>query len=355
MEEYYSLQNEKPEEHSFVDTDGQRSSISLLIPRSIKDLERKRKAYKEIADISYGMLGRTPDFINAAVATLSAHASFFGRDEYANYTQNAEEYYKHVKANNLFIAHGSINPQIDRSKALGAQEHDFAGVHVVSYDASGIVVKGAKMIVTLAPIADELLIFNMPGLKAGDEDYAVAFTLPVNSPGLKVICRKPLVKEGYDTFDHPLTNQFDEIDAYLLLDEVFIPWDRVLIFRDVEKSNQFYDKTFARHHTGHQGIVRGLAKAELLTGIAIKLAEMLKLNQFINIQEKLGELTSYVELLKASIVLSEQDAYMSNEGVITPSINAIQAIRYNFPKMYEKNGKMHSITSRWFYACDTSS
>ncbi len=117
---------------------------------------------------------------------------------------------------------------IDRSKALGAQEHDFAGVHVVSYDASGIVVKGAKMIVTLAPIADELLIFNMPGLKAGDEDYAVAFTLPVNSPGLKVICRKPLVKEGYDTFDDPLTNQFDEIDAYLLLDEVFIPWDRVL-------------------------------------------------------------------------------------------------------------------------------
>lgn len=73
-----------------------------------------------------------------------------------------------------------------------------------------------------------------------------------------------------------------------------------------------------------------------MTGIAIKLAEMLKLNQFINVQEKLGELTSYVELLKASIVLSEQDAYMSPEGVITPSINAIQAIRYNFPKMYEK-------------------
>lgn len=39
------------------------------------------------------------------------------------------------------------------------------------------------------------------------------------------------MKEGYDKFDHPLTNQFDEIDAYLLLDEVFVPWDRVLIFR----------------------------------------------------------------------------------------------------------------------------
>ncbi|WP_302747102.1 4-hydroxyphenylacetate 3-hydroxylase N-terminal domain-containing protein, partial [Bacillus sp. GbtcB14] len=127
--------------------------ISLLVPKNIEDLERKRKAYKEIADISYGMLGRTPDFINAAVATISAHAGFFGSGEYANYTENAKQYYKHVKKNNLFIAHGSINPQIDRSKALGAQEHDFAGVHVLRYDASGIVVKGPKMIVTLAPIA----------------------------------------------------------------------------------------------------------------------------------------------------------------------------------------------------------
>lgn len=78
VEQYYSLQNEKPEEHSFIDEDGQHCSISLLVPKNIEDLERKRKAYKEIADISYGMLGRTPDFINAAVATISAHAGFSG-------------------------------------------------------------------------------------------------------------------------------------------------------------------------------------------------------------------------------------------------------------------------------------
>jgi 4-hydroxyphenylacetate 3-monooxygenase len=192
------------------------------------------------------------------------------------------------------------------------------------------------MIVTLAPIADELLIFNMPGLKPGDEDYAVAFALPVNHPGVKIICRKPLVKESFSDFDYPIVNSFDEIDAYLLLDNVHIPWNRVFVFKDVQKSNIFYDKTFARNHTGHQGIVRGLSKAEFLTGTAIKLAEVLGVNGFINVQEKLGELTSYIELLKASILLSEEEASMSEEGVLNPSISAIQAIRYNFPKMYER-------------------
>ncbi|MEY9093723.1 4-hydroxyphenylacetate 3-hydroxylase family protein [Paenibacillus sp. RC84] len=336
MGRYYDLQEEKPEIHCFQDEEGLDAPISLLVPLTVEDLRRKGKSYKEVADLSYGMLGRTPDFINAALATLHAHSKLLGENAYTDFSANMNAYYRHVKTNNYFVGHGAINPQIDRSLPLGSQVNEYAGVKVIRHDKEGITVTGAKMIVTLAPIADELLIFNMPGLKPGDEDYGVAFALPVDYPGVKIICRKPLVKSAYHAFDHPLANSFDEIDAYLILDEVFIPWNKVFVFKDVAKSNLFYDKTFARNHTGHQGIVRGLSKAELLTGIAVKLAGMLKLDGFVNIQEKLGEMTSYVELLRASILLSEADSAVSHEGVQTPSINAIQAIRYNFPKMYEK-------------------
>ncbi|WP_237163175.1 4-hydroxyphenylacetate 3-hydroxylase N-terminal domain-containing protein [Paenibacillus sp. BIHB 4019] len=334
IEKYYDLQEEQSDIHCFNDG-GHNAAISLLVPSTIEDLQRKRKSYKAVADISFGMLGRTPDFINAALATLYAHSEQLGSNPFANFSENMRAYYQYVKENNLFVGHGAINPQIDRSLPLGSQINEYAAVRIVSHDQKGIVVTGAKMIVTLAPIADELLIFNMPGLKPGDEDYAVSFALPIDYPGVKIICRKPMVNPAYHSFDHPLANAFDEIDAYLILNEVFIPWDKVFVFRDVAKSNLFYDKTFARNHTGHQGIVRGLSKAELLTGISIQLAKMLKLDGFINIQEKLGELTSYVELVKASIAWSEAEATISEEGVITPSISAIQAIRYNFPKMYE--------------------
>ncbi|WP_186725994.1 4-hydroxyphenylacetate 3-hydroxylase family protein [Rummeliibacillus sp. SL167] len=336
IERYYDLQNENPDIHCFLDNQRHPSPISLMIPKTIEDLRKKRKSYKSIADISFGMLGRTPDFINAALASLCAHSEFLGKDRYTNYSNNAIQYYKYVKENNLFIGHGSINPQIDRSIPLGKQQNEFAGVHVIDHDTNGIRVSGAKMIVTLAPIADELLIFNMPGLKPGDEKYAVAFALPVNSSGVKIICRKTTVKPGLSNFDHPLSNSFDEMDAYLLLNQVYIPWERVFVFKNIERSNQFFDKSFIRHHTGHQDVVRAISKAELLTGIAIKLARMLKLDNFINIQEKLGDLTSSIELLKASILLSEETAQVSHQGIITPNINTIQAIRYHFPKMYAK-------------------
>lgn len=336
IDQYYELQESNPEVHTFINENGRKAPMSMLIPRSLEDLKSKRSSYKEVSDLSFGMLGRTPDFMNAGLAALSAHSEVLGSGNYTDYSANAKAYYNYVRDHNLFVGHAAINPQIDRSVSLGQQTNNFAGVHVVSHDSSGIVVTGAKMIVTLAPISDEILIFNMPGLKTGDEDYALAFALPVDTPGVKMVCRKTTVKESMSVFDHPLANKFDEIDAYLLLEEVFVPWDRVLVFRDVEMSNKFYDKTYIRHHTGHQGIVRAVSKAEILTGTAIKLAKMLKLDQFINVQEKLGELTSSLELLKASIVLSEEEATVSEKGIITPSINAIQAIRYNFPKMYEK-------------------
>ncbi len=95
------------------------------------------------------------------------------------------------------------------------------------------------MIVTLSPLADELLIFNMPGLKSGDENYAIAFSIPVNTKGIKIISRKTIDKPNFSNFDYPLSNSMEEIDAYVIFDEVQIPWERVLVFKDIEKSNQF--------------------------------------------------------------------------------------------------------------------
>lgn len=336
VDRYYSLQTEDPAVYSYVDECGCKFATSLMIPKTREDLATKRIAYKGVADISFGMLGRTPDFINAALSAIASHAGVLGSDEHADFSENARQYYRICRGQNLFVGHASINPQIDRSQSLGAQTNCFAGVHASSFDNRGIIVSGAKMIATLAPVVDELLIFNMPGLKPGDEDYAVAFATPVSAKGLKIICRKPLFKTGYGQFDHPIANGFDEIDAYLLLEGVFVPWNRVFVFRNVAKSNEFYDKTFARHHSGHQGIVRGLSKAEFLTGVAIRLAKALGLDGFLNIQEQLGELTTYLEMVKGLILLSEQEATRDDSGVMTPSINAIQAVRYNFPKMYER-------------------
>lgn len=335
ISDFYELQRTEPHLYMFQQN-GVSAHISLMVPHTKADLARKRAAYKGVAERSFGMLGRTPDFMNAAIAAIGSHADVLGKGQYTNFAENAEQYYALVKQQNLFVCHASINPQIDRSQSIGQQVNNFTGVHVRRFNNKGVVVSGAKMIATLAPIADEIVIFNMPGLKPGDEDYAIAFSVPTSTPGLKMICRKPLINPDCTLFDHPLANLFDEMDSYLIFDDVFIPWERVFVFKSIEKSDGFYIQTFARHHTGHQGIVRGLTKAHLLAGIAIRLAQELRLDSFLNIQEHLGEITAYLEMLKGLIALSEEEATMSEQGVMTPKMSAIQSFRYNFPKIHER-------------------
>ncbi|HCV9276247.1 MAG: 4-hydroxyphenylacetate 3-hydroxylase N-terminal domain-containing protein [Staphylococcus warneri] len=329
---YYQLQ----EERNYHTIYGSSLSTTFLKPQTKEDLKLKRDVYYDIAKESYGMLGRTPDFMNPGIMSLKYHNDFLGRNEYADFKQNAINYYNYISEKDLFVSHASINPQIDRSKKISEIENDYSGVHVKDFDENGILVQGAKMIVTLAPLADELLIFNMPGLKEGDENYAIAFSTPVNTKGVKVITRKTYDKPGYSLADYPLSNSLEEIDAYVIFDNVSIPWDNVFVFKDIEASNSFFDKSKIRHHTGHQDITRGLAKLEFISGIAIELAEKLGLSKFVNIQEELGYLTTSIELVKGGILLCEENAQLTNEGVLTPDIDAIQAVRYHLPQIYKK-------------------
>jgi 4-hydroxyphenylacetate 3-monooxygenase len=333
--EYYNLQQRDSQTHC-VKGNGENIAISLAPPQSEADLNAKTQSFKAVAEISFGMLGRTPDFMNAAVMAIAHHSEVLGSDLEADYSANARAFYAECCRSNLFVAHAAINPQINRDRPPGSPGHDYQAVRIVGSDRSGIVVRGAKMIATLAPIADELLVFNMPGLMSGDEPHAVAFAVPVNTPGVTMVCRKAFHHPGYSTFDHPLANRFDEIDSYILFNDVKVPWERVFVYKDVRASNAFYDATFARHHTGHQGIVRGLVKAEFVVGAALRLAEVLGLQSQAAVQTKLGELASQVEALRALINLAEQEAAPTQAGILTPKITAIQAFRLIFPPAYRQ-------------------
>ncbi len=333
---YYRLQVEKPETHTTLDRSGNAIAASLSIPESVTDLQSKRRHYKEIADLSFGMLGRTPDFMNAAIMSWAVHSEFLGDSSATSYSQNMKDYYRLCCERNLFVAHGAINPKIDRNASLGSSEHPFCGVKVIHTNEEGIVVSGAKMIVTLAPIADEIMVFNMPGLKPGDEDFALAFALPIASPGLQLVCRKPLSRGGEASFDYPLANLFDEIDSYMILTNVFVPWERVFVFKDVMRSNQFYDRSFARNHAGHQGAARAISKGEFVAGVASKIAQDLELSLSPNVQEQLGEIASDLEAAKALVERSENQSQADDSGTFNPDIAAIHALRINFPRMYSR-------------------
>jgi hypothetical protein len=92
----------------------------------------------------------------------------------------------------------------------------------------GIVVRGARVLATLAPFADELAVYPAAPLPQGADDYALSFCIPMSAPGLKFLCRDSVSTAG-SRFDHPLSSRFDEQDAFVIFDDVEVPRDRLFV------------------------------------------------------------------------------------------------------------------------------
>ena len=187
----------------------------------------------------------------------------------SKYADNLRRYFRYVRDNDLFVTHALVTPQTDRSKSPSEQRGEFLHMGVVRETEEGLVMRGARMLATLAPIADEVLVFSLPGLKPGDEPFSTVFSLPLDTPGVKLICREPHGDGGRSEFDHPLAVNFDETDALLVFDDVLVPWDRVFIYNDIKLANQLYPRSNLRNHTAHQTSIRGLVKMQFVVGVAM--------------------------------------------------------------------------------------
>lgn len=332
----YDLQCDAATENKLTYTvpeTGKRAGLAFMPARSIDDLRRRRAAYHTWAETNFGLMGRSPDFLNVTLlAFFEARAAF--SDGGARFGDNIARYYAHVRDNDLFLSHALIAPQNDRSKSSG----ELADLHlrVVKESDAGIYVSGARMIATLGPVADEVIMYNLPGFKPGDEDHAIMFAVPVDAPGLRQICREPYLTATAPPFDHPLSSRFEENDSLLIFDNVFVAWERVFCYRNIAVSNAMYIKSALRNHTAHQTNTRALVKMQLAVGTAVAVARSIKADQFLHVQQLLGECLNYVEEVKSALVRSEVEAERTADGTFRPFLPPLQALRTRLPFSYPR-------------------
>ena len=334
--ELYDLQlrDEHREVMNYAAANGP-AGASFMIPRSGADIVKRRQAMKVWADATFGMVGRSPDYLNTVLMTWAEGADFFGqRGE--RFARNVVAYYEYCRDRDLFLTHAIVNPQTDRTKGSHQHEDAFAHLGVVEETKDGLIVRGAKMLATHGPTADELLVYPLPGLRDGEERYVLAFGIPTSTPGLRFICREPFDAGEQSEFDHPLGARFEEPDAMCVFEDVLIPWDRVFLYGDVKMGNALFAQAGIRNHTGHQTAIRGLAKCQLVTGVAIAMTRAVRTDTFLHVQEELGELLGYLQLIEAAILMAERNAEPTPRGALRPAYAPLQALRYHLPKMYER-------------------
>ena len=332
----YDLQWDAPEVTLYDSPDsGAKVSRTFMIPRTPEELGSISRAMKVRADWSFGMLGRAPDYLNRAIAGYASGAAFLGEGD-ERFGENARRYYEFVRENDLSMTHTLITPQANRSLRTAQQSDPFLAARVKEETTSGLVIQGCRMLATL-PFADEIMVFPSTLLKNQEEDapYAFGFCLPTNTPGLKFLCRESL-DYGRSRYDHPFGSRFEELDSVVIFEDVFVPWERVFLYRDVARCNAAYARTGALACMSHQVAVKNLAKTEYLMGLASLMAHTIAIEGFQHIQEKLAEIWVNMETMRAFLRAAEADASPDEYGMLRPAWDPLDAARNLFPRLYPR-------------------
>jgi 4-hydroxyphenylacetate 3-monooxygenase len=332
----YDLQWEQADKTLFDSpSSGRKVARSFMLPKTHKELRSISVAMKVWEDYTHGMMGRVPDYINRAMSGYAAGAAFLGEAD-PRFGANAVRYHEYLREQDLCLTHTLIPPQANRALSSARQADPFLAARVKEETDAGIVIRGCRLLATL-PIADEIMVFPSTLLKSAEEDapYAFGFSIPNHTHGLRFICRES-VDYGRSHFDHPLGSRFEEMDAVVVFDDVFVPWDNILLYRDVNRCNQAYARTGAVVHMTHQVVVKNIAKAEFMLGLAHLLVDSIGAEGFQHIQEKLAELWVNMETMKAFLRAAETDAALDEWGVMRPAWNPLDAARNLFPRLYPR-------------------
>ena len=307
---------------------GESINVSHMIPRSVDDLKRRHRGLRRIAESSVGIMGRTPDYMNVTFAGFAGERTPWLGPEGKNVEghDNLRAYHQLIARGDLSLTHTIVHPTIDRVK-----DASFAGnpvpLHKVGETANGIVVRGARILATLAPFADEMTVYpGHPLPPDATSEYALSFAVPMDTEGLIFLCRDSAATVGSNRFDHPLSSRFDEQDAFVIFDDVEVPRERVFIDGDIEVYNSVMGPTAWWPNIMQQTTIRALTKLEFAYGLACRMAEAVN-DASAPTLEMLGELSSYVEVARNAVLLSEEHAYDRGDGAVFPDGRPMHPMR----------------------------
>ena len=319
----YDALHEPERDMLLTDRRGIRTHKFFAPAYSSQDLLEARDALAEWARMSYGFMGRSPDYKASFMAGLGADPAWYGQ-----FADSAEGWYRKYAEGALFLNHVLINPPIDRSKAIHEMEDVF--VHVVKERDDGMVVSGAKMLATGSALTHATFVAQNSAAqleKGKAEDYALVFIAPLDTPGQKLLSRRSYEATADSPWDHPLSSRFDENDAVIVFDEAFIPWENVLVYRDVEKATGFYTASgFMNRYTLQAG-TRLAVKLDFLTGLISRALEMNGTDGFRGVQAELGELFAWRTLMWSITTALVHDTQPGPGESIVPKSDIAMLVR----------------------------
>jgi 4-hydroxyphenylacetate 3-monooxygenase len=334
---YYDLQHQYPDELLVPDPETREPiNITHMQPRSIDDLQRRRAGLTRISELSMGVMGRTPDYMNVTFAGFADDRTRWAGPNGSNAEgyENLVAFQKRLRRDDLSLTHTIIHPTVDKVTDSKFADNPVP-LHKVGETADSIIVRGCRLLATLAPYADEQTVYPAQPLPPDAGNYALAFTVPMDAPGLVFVCRDSAIRPNADPVDAPFSTRFDEQDALCIFDNVEIPKRHVFIDGDLDVYNKVMGGSMWSPNIMQQTTTRALTKLEFAYGLLCRMAEAVN-DTSERTAEMLGEVLGYIEVTRNAILLAELNARTWEDGGVYPEGRALHPMKALLPDWFTR-------------------
>jgi 4-hydroxyphenylacetate 3-monooxygenase len=295
------------------------------IPKTHADIRDKRIAAEKWAELNFGLMGRTPDHVAGFFCGFAAKPSVFAAGG-EHFARNVVAFYEHLRDTHAYVAYAIVPPQIDRSKPANLQEDPTLYAGVVKETDAGIYISGAQQLATGGVYADYIHLSCIHPLRPGEESYALSLAVPTDAEGLRLYSRRAFALQATKAEEYPLTTRFDETDCMVVFDNVFVPWEHVFAYRNLDVCRDQWWKTPAHLYGNLQAQARYTTKLRFLLGLAKRMNEMTGNDAAPPVQVMMGELAAYASIVEGMLHSQETLATHDEEGVLWPSKTALYSI-----------------------------
>ncbi|NLG33210.1 MAG: aromatic ring hydroxylase [Syntrophomonadaceae bacterium] len=285
------------------------------IHRCQEDLLLKQEMTRKLCRLTGGCIQRCMgcDAMNALGVTTRNIDDKYQTD----YHQRWFKYLEYFQKNDLVAACAQTDAKGDRRLRPGEQPDPDQYLHVVERRPDGVVVKGAKLHNTMAPYADEIIALPTRLLGKTERDYAIAFAIPADSPGLYLIGREGSYLSREPGMEAPIS-EFGDVESFTVFDRVFVPNERIFLDGQTEFAGELAQLFALYHRHSYCGCKAGMA--DIIMGTTALVADYLGIEKMGHIKEKLAELISVAELVYAAGIASAVKSFKAPSGSQIPDI-----------------------------------
>ncbi len=264
-----------------------------------------------------------------ALRILGAKMAAAGKPEYR---ERVEKYHHYCRDHDLAVAVAQTDVKGDRSLGPSAQEHPDYYVRIVEERADGIVVRGAKVHTSVATNTNEVIVLPTRAMRPEDRAYAVAFAIPVATPGLRLIASAHGSGDK-DPIEHPISARHKMMETLTVFDDVFVPRERVFLQGEVEFAG-LLALTFVRFHR-FTAVSYKLPLLELLCGAGYAIAEANGVLSAGHVRDKLTHLAAYHTVVRGLIEHAAASCTVE-EGVAVPNTLLTNVAKFHFAHNYHQ-------------------